>query len=342
MNALPSLHADPAIQAREQARMRFALTTLAQPSLALFPASSDASFRSYWRASVGDQTFIVMDAPPAQEDIAPFLNIAEKMRRASVRVPEILAHDALQGFMLLEDFGTQLLLPALSPTSVEHHYQRALDVAAQMALSVDSADLPRYDAARLNAEMDLLPNWFVNRHLGITMSAAECALFAHAKAVLIEAALTQPQGFVHRDFHSRNLMLLPADALGIIDFQDAVRGPICYDAVSLLKDCYIEWPSERVAHWREGYRLRLVANGVEVTDPVQFAQWFDFIGIQRHLKVLGIFARLHYRDGKSNYLNDLPLVLRYVLDASRLYPALQPLASWLERVIGTRDLTVAR
>ena len=342
MQPLTSTIADPRELQRHHARRQFACDALKIADLQITRASNDASFRSYFRVYVGDQTWIVMDAPPDKENLEPFLDVAQRLQVARVRVPELFAHDSAQGFLLLEDFGSQLLLPALHAATVDHHYARAIEVANRMALSVDVAGLPIYDASRLGAEMDLLPEWFIQRHLGREMSPYDQRIFADARAKLIASALEQPQGFVHRDFHSRNLMLLPDGDLGVIDFQDALSGPITYDLVSLLKDCYIAWPPARVAAWCEFARVALLERGVAVGDQLAFARCFDWMGIQRHLKVLGIFARLNYRDGKSNYLADLPLVLDYTLSTAARYVELQPLSVWLSDCTQGRDVTIAR
>lgn len=285
-----------------------------------------------------------MDAPPDKEDCAPFIDISARLLKAGIRAPEVLAFDAEQGFLLLPDFGNHLLLPALNAASVERHYTDALNELAHIQ-KVSTHGLGHYDIARLGIELDLFPEWFLQRHLGLQTAQAITPVWRHTRALLIASALDQPQCFVHRDFHSRNLMLdtaTPNGQLGVIDFQDAVHGPVTYDAVSLLRDCYIEWPAHDVARWRERFRVQSEQTLGLTLPAAQFAQQFDWMGVQRHLKVLGIFARLNYRDGKSRYLADLPLVLRYTLNVCREYPALQPFAKWLSEVASAREITAPR
>ena len=287
-----------------------------------------------------------MDAPPEKENCAPFVDISSRMLRAGVRAPEVIAFDAQQGFLLLPDLGTRMLLPALNAQCVELMYADALQEILHIQ-QVDSRGLPRYDAEKLGAELDLFPEWFLQRHLGINAISSLTPIWQQTRTLLIESALSQPQCFVHRDFHSRNLMLgnnhpQISSRFGVIDFQDAVHGPVSYDAVSLLRDCYIEWPDANVARWREWFRQRAEASLAISLPAKQFAQQFDWMGVQRHLKVLGIFARLNYRDGKARYLADLPLVLRYTLKVCGEHTALQPFANWLSSIVENIDLTVPR
>lgn len=332
---------------RAAARLLFAETALSSP-LRLAPASSDASFRSYWRVTdENDATHIVMDAPPSLENCAPFIDISARLHAAGLRVPTVLAKDLAQGFLLLPDLGTRTLLPELNATRVEPHYQAAMAAILQMQLHADVTGLPNYDAPRLDAEMELFPEWFLKRHLGITPSCEDFDIIEATMMQLRNLALTQPKVFVHRDFHSRNLMLAePTDTamrrLAIIDFQDAVRGPITYDLVSLLRDCYICWPETDVARWVEHYRILSSEAGLHRADSALFRRWFDWMGVQRHLKVLGIFARLNYRDGKPGYLPDLALVLHYTLSVCAQYPELQAFARWLKLRTDGVDLAKAR
>ena len=322
---------------RAAARLAFARTALGYPQLELESASSDASFRSYWRTRTVQPSRIVMDAPPDKEDLGPWLDIAGRLRRAGVNAPEVLAEDRGQGFLLLSDLGTRLYLPALTAETVEPLYGAALDALQRMQTGVDCSGLPAYDEIRLRNEMDLLPAWFLGRHLGIEPDAAQREVIEAAFRALIANALEQPQGFVHRDYHSRNLMLGDAGP-GVIDFQDAVLGPLTYDLVSLLRDCYIAWPEPRVYTWVEQYRQRLHAAGFATADRAEFARWFDLMGLQRHIKVLGIFCRLWYRDGKAGYLNDLPLVWHYTRSVGRRYAEIAPLVDLIEMAIGERDI----
>jgi N-acetylmuramate 1-kinase len=339
--------------ARAQARLKFAEQALAR-SLTMRVASADASFRSYWRvqteaevslvarSAVDKQSWIVMDAPPEREDCRPFVEISQRLLAAKVRAPRVLQADFAQGFLLLDDLGTRMLLPALTADSVHALYSDALQELVTLR-QVSVQGLPHYDAERLGAELDLFPDWFIARHLGLAWTPAEQALWATVRARLIERALAQEQVFVHRDFHSRNLMLGPqhpqhSDRFGVLDFQDAVCGPASYDLVSLLRDCYIEWPDPSVRAWIQEFHARA---GLSIALD-RFQQDVDWMGLQRHLKVLGIFARLNYRDHKSSYLNDLPLVLRYTLRCASAYPELEAFARWLEGACAGIDLTQAR
>ncbi|HSD73616.1 MAG TPA: phosphotransferase [Steroidobacteraceae bacterium] len=299
------------------------------------PASEDASFRRYFRIWRDGETFIVMDAPPEKLALAPYLAIAGMLTAIGVHVPRVLAEEHGRGFLLVTDLGTRQYLDDLEVDQhVEAHY---LD--AMMALSriqsrgqPHAAHLPPYDRKLLEREMQLMPEWFCERHLKLALSDAERTVLADAFELLCREALAQPQVFVHRDYHSRNLMVCPGDNPGILDFQDAVRGPVTYDLVSLFRDCYIGWPAPRVRDWALRYREMAAASGVDIgPDEARFMRWFDLMGAQRHLKVLGIFARLCHRDGKRAYLDDLPLTLEYVLDVSSRHPELTALARFLER-----------
>lgn len=305
-------------------------------------ASADASFRSYWRVSQRGHSYIVMNAPPDKEDVAPFVDIAARLNAAGLNAPKVLAEDRALGFLLLTDLGTRTYLPALNHESVDALYGDALQALQQMQTSVRCDGLPSYDAERLRTEMQLFDTWFLERHLGYQASCDETDVVEACMQALLNSAAEQPAAFVHRDFHSRNLMIVPGANPGILDFQDAVVGPLTYDLVSLLKDCYIQWPLQRVYGWAEDYRQRLVAAGRIEVGPTRWRRWFDWMGLQRHLKVLGIFARLNYRDGKSGYLQDLPLVLDYTLAVCERYGDLAPFGTWLERITREIDLTRPR
>jgi aminoglycoside/choline kinase family phosphotransferase len=302
---------------------------------AIVPASSDASFRRYFRVSTADgRTFVVMDAPPGKEDVRPYLAVSGLLESTGVHVPHVHEQDIERGLLLLEDLGSTLYLARLNagddPDSL---YGDALNALATIQLQGRdaAAELAPYDREALMREMALMPEWFCARHLALEAVPADQAVIGRAFELLIAEALAQPQVFVHRDYHSRNLMVTRERNPGVIDFQDAVRGPIGYDLVSLLKDCYISWPRERVERWVSGYRALLAKRGGAVgKDEREFLRWFDFIGVQRHIKVLGIFARLWYRDGKSGYLRDLPLTLEYVRDTCRRYAELAELSQLVE------------
>jgi len=295
------------------------------------PASADASFRRYFRVTDSNtgKTLIVMDAPPEKEDCKPFIHITRLLRSVNVNAPDIITMDLEQGFLLLDDLGNRQYLDHLDESSSDDLYNDALMALINMQRIHDH--LPSYDKQRLQDEMGLFEPWYLNRHLGITLDDEQKSVLDSIYDVLIDSALEQPQVFVHRDYHSRNLMQVDENNPGVIDYQDAVIGPVTYDLVSLFKDCYIEWPRNRVEHWLDKY-LQLTSIELPV-DRNQFIRWFDLMGVQRHLKVLGIFARLNYRDGKSQYLDDLPLTLKYVVDACNRYDELSPLLSLLESTV---------
>ena len=281
-----------------------------------------------------------MDSPPAQEDPQPWLAIGARLAAAGLHVPAVQAHDLQQGFLLIEDLGSALYLPALNEDTADALYGAAMDALLRMQSHTDVHGLPPYDRAFLQRELGLMPAWFLDRHLGHATDAHEQRLLQDAFDVLLHEALAQPRCFVHRDFHSRNLLVVGDNNPGIIDFQGALLGPLTYDLASLLRDCYIDWDPARVEGWVEGYRLRLQQAGLidASVDRARFLRWFDLIGLQRHLKVLGIFCRLAYRDGKPGYLDDLPRVYRYVIEVASRYPELAALAALLERRVGARDL----
>lgn len=299
------------------------------------PASSDASFRRYFRAFHSRGTFVVMDAPPEREDVLPYLKVSALLESLGVHVPHVYEADAERGLLLLEDLGSVHYLSRLEAgADPEPLYRDALDTLADIqARGAEAARaLAPYDREPLLREMALMPEWFWGKHLGLAQTSEVRETFAQAFEWLITEALAQPQVFVHRDYHSRNLMVLERGNPGVIDFQDALRGPIGYDLVSLLKDCYIAWPRARVVQWVSEHRARLAARGFERgASDRELTRWVDLIGVQRHLKVLGIFARLWYRDGKSGYLADLPLTLRYVIEACAQYRELSALGRLLER-----------
>jgi hypothetical protein len=301
------------------------------------PASADASFRRYFRVTRGADTYIVMDAPPEKENVAPFVSVARFLAGVGLNVPIVLARDVAQGFLLLSDLGSCQYLDELKANrEVDRLYAEALAALVTMQTAGDAAarELPAYDRELLLREMELLPEWFLGRHLGFVVGSHERAMLSRLFDVLVHAALSQPAAFVHRDYHSRNLLLTTENNPGILDFQDAVFGPITYDAVSLLKDCYIEWPAARVRGWLLNYREQLMRAGFTIGgDAAAFIRWFDLMGLQRHIKVLGIFARLYYRDGKAGYLKDLPRVLDYARATAAVYPETAEFAEFLTQHI---------
>jgi N-acetylmuramate 1-kinase len=301
------------------------------------PASADASFRRYFRVTRGADTYIAMDAPPDKEDLGPFLSVARLLLGIGLNVPMILARDQKRGFLLLSDLGVRQYLDELAAEgAADRLYADALGAlsAMQTADGAMARDLPRYSHALLMREMELMPEWFLRAHLGLQLTAGERGMLDGLFEILAQSALAQPAAFVHRDYHSRNLLVTEADNPGILDFQDAVWGAVTYDLVSLLKDCYIAWPAPRVRAWALQYREQLLAKGFPLgATEEQFLRWFDLMGLQRHIKVLGIFARLFYRDGKPQYLRDLPRVLRYTREAAEAYPETAPFARFIaERI----------
>jgi N-acetylmuramate 1-kinase len=298
------------------------------------PASSDASFRRYFRVFCGTMSYIVMDAPADKEDVRPYLKVSALLESLSVHVPRVYRTDVPRGLLLLEDLGsTPYLQRLVAGDDPDRLYGDALEALAliQVRGAAAAAELAPYGRSELAREMALMPEWFLGRHLDLQLNSAERQMLAETEEFLIVEALAQPQVFVHRDYHARNLMVMALRNPGVIDFQDALRGPVGYDLVSLLKDCYIGWPRERVVQWVSRYRRRLIDRGGDGgADDAQFLRWFDLIGVQRHIKVLGIFCRLWYRDGKAGYLADLPRTLDYVRDTCARYPQLGACASFLE------------
>ena len=310
------------------------------------PASADASFRRYFRIHRAGGTQIAMDAPPEREALDAWLRVARILAATGVHVPPVLAVDAEQGFVLIGDLGRQHYLEALAGgADPEPLYADAIGALVRMQSvgAASTAELPPYDRELLMRELALFPEWFVARHLGLSPDAAERRVIAAAFDWLCDQALAQPEVLVHRDYHSRNLLVRPEGNPGIVDFQDAVRGPVSYDLVSLLKDCYIVWPRKRLLGWLDLYRAQAVHAGLDVgVDRTEFLQWFDRMGLQRHLKVLGIFARLWHRDGKPGYLGDLPRVLEYTLEASAAEPALAEFDAFLRKRVVPAFAAVAR
>jgi len=315
--------------------------TLGTANLSLAPASGDASFRRYWRVRHDDKTFIVMDAPPGIEDTERFIRIARAWRGLGLNTPEVYASTSESGFLLLQDLGTRLYLDELDAHNADRLYGDALGALAVIQACAPVDRLPVYDEAFLRREMELFSEWLLGRHLGLVLSGEETDALQHAFDILIISALEQPVVCVHRDFHSRNLMVTEPPSPGILDFQDAVVGPVTYDLVSLLRDCYIAWPRERVEEWAWGYfQLALQSGILRPEHEHRFMLWLDHMGAQRHLKASGIFARLAIRDGKPGYLADIPRTLGYVAEVGARYPDLQSLAELVrERVLPALEQT---
>lgn len=327
------------------------------PNATIEVASADASFRRYFRISNDGESTIAMDAPPEKEDCIPFIDITERLLKAKVHAPKIIRQDLDQGFLLLEDLGnTPYLDELLSTTSNTGKADQLYGDALQALINIQQAntkDLPEYDADFLMLEMGYMQEWFLQMHLNIHPNYDQQKIIDRCLNTIVMKLVKQPQVFVHRDYHSRNLMVIADEKLldkqdgnlsnnpGVIDYQDAMLGPITYDLVSLLRDCYIQWPNEQVEVWALDFKQLLEKSGIlsDVSDQ-KFIEWFDYMGLQRHIKVLGIFARLNHRDGKSNYLNDLPLTLEYMMQVAKKYPDTKPLyelfIEWdiLQRVTG--------
>ena len=317
---------------RLQALTGWIKRTLNRADLELRPASADASFRRYYRVRSGAESYIVVDAPPDKEDMSSFIRIADRFRALGLNVPRILAHDPAQGFALITDLGDRLYLDHLTETTVERLYRDALGALVVLQAGTYAPDdfLPDYDSDLLHREMELFREWYLSRHLGLRLTAPQHRVLDGAYALLADSALAQPQVWVHRDYHSRNLMLTDVNNPGILDFQDAVRGPVTYDLVSLLRDCYVAWPCAQVRDWVTAYYALARQSSIPVGDDEQlFVRWFDWMGMQRHLKATGIFARLKHRDGKPVYLNDIPRTLSYVHQVSAAYPELAGLRALL-------------
>lgn len=295
-------------------------------------ASSDASFRRYFRVTHPQGQYIVMDAPPELEDVRPFIKVATLMEKSQVNVPHIHQQNLGQGFLLLEDFGSQNLLDQLNPDNASALYESALNELLKLQINTctETSDLPHYDEALLKRELELFYEWFAGKLLNkIVPEKIQTSL----NQFLIASALEQPQVCVHRDYHSRNLMYREDAAPGVIDFQDAVIGAITYDLVSLLRDCYISWTQPQLDEWIEDYFQRLTAAGLINCPLEKFNRWFDLMGLQRHLKAIGIFARLNLRDGKSGYLKDIPRTMNYVIQVCQKYPELADFYAYLQAEI---------
>jgi len=305
---------------------------LQNPELELRQVAGDASFRRYFRVHGADRTWIAMDAPPENEPLQTFLAVNAHLQKADVHVPDIQVENEADGFLLLEDLGDTQYLSSLNEGSADSLYGDALDALLRIQ-TLPQGPLPPYDAKQLRLELDRFTDWYLGRHLGWELSHEDQLMVETAWQLLINCALEQPCVAVHRDYHSRNLMVTEPNP-GIIDHQDAMWGPVTYDLVSLLRDCYIAWPDERVRGWAEQHRQCAIQQGIldEGVDSERFMEWFDWMGVQRHLKAVGIFARLCHRDDKPSFLDDVPRVLRYVQDVCAKYPPLQPLADLVARL----------
>lgn len=293
-------------------------------------ASADASFRRYFRVHLADKTLIAMDAPPAHENCEPFVRIAALFGAAGMHVPEVIAQDLAQGFLLLSDLGDVTYLSQLNETTAPALYHDANMALIKLQLASKPGVLPNYDDALLTREMQLFPDWYITKHLNVTLDDNQLQVLQKTFALLNQNILSQGQVYVHRDYHSRNLMVCENNP-GVLDFQDAVYGAITYDLVSLLKDAYISWDEEKIIDWLVRYWQ--AAKKQDLPVPADFSEFyrdFEYMGAQRHIKVLGIFARLYHRDGKEGYLKDMPLVMHYLRKVCERYIELKPLLRLLD------------
>ena len=308
---------------------------ITQPVLAVTPLPADASFRRYFRVQLQGETLLAMDAPPEKEDSHSFVAIAKLFKDAGLNVPEIFAQDVKQGFLLITDFGDDLYYQKLTRANADTLYGNAIHDLIQIQQCACN-NLPLFDSDLYLLELNNFLHWYLGVHLQLNLTANECSLFADVFERLITSALNQPQVCVHRDYHSRNLMLLPNKNVGIIDFQDAVKGAVTYDLVSLIRDCYIDWPQEKVTTWAKNYyQLAQVANIFPDVEFNTFMRWFDWMGMQRHLKAMFIFARKFHRDNDDFYLKDIPRALNYVNSVCQQYEEFFDLKKFFDaRVLG--------
>ena len=322
---------------RKQALLAWTQKVLNDTESYIKPASNDASFRSYWRVFSKGQTYVIMDAPPEHEDCLPFIDISHKLNESGVQVPIVIAQDLKQGFLLLSDLGTKQYLNVLNEGNYHALYEDANNTLHLIQQKTSQHEIPLYDEQLLQQELDLFGNWFINKHLGVSLNNKQLEIIKATDKLLIKNALAQPQTFVHRDFHSRNLMKTKDNNPGVLDFQDAVIGPVTYDLVSLLKDCYIQWDADSVNEISNQFRQKYNTNNNTIIESQQWQRWFDLMGVQRHLKVVGIFCRLNYRDNKPEYLKDLNLTLVYIKQVCEKYDELAPLLNLIQEISPSMD-----
>lgn len=315
---------------RQQALHAWLEKTLQHADFRLTTASADASFRRYFRVHLADKSLIAMDAPPSHENCDPFIRIARLFAAAGMHVPEVIAEDLAQGFLLLSDLGDVTYLSQLNESTAPVLYHDASMALIKLQLASKPGVLPDYDEALLTREMQLFPDWYIGRHLNMTLDDKQQQDLQKMFSLLNQNILAQGQVYVHRDYHSRNLMVCDNNP-GVLDFQDAVYGAITYDMVSLLKDAYISWDEEKIIDWTVRYWQAAKKQGLPVpADFSEFYRDFEYMGAQRHIKVLGIFARLYHRDGKDGYLKDMPLVMQYLYKVCERYIELKPLLRLLD------------
>lgn len=321
------------MDSRQQALQTWLVKVLKKENFTLTSASSDASFRRYFRIHFPEITLIAMDAPPPQEDCRPFVKVAQQLLAAGLNVPQIIAQDVELGFLVLGDLGNDTYLSKLNLKTAPNLYKDATNALIKMQLASQPGLLPEYDEALLSREMQLFPDWYIAKHLNVTLNEAQQQVLHKTFSVLNQNILAQPKVTVHRDYHSRNLMVTEQNNPGILDFQDAVFGPITYDLVSLLKDAYIAWEEEEIIDWAVRYWQAAKKAGLPIPDDFsEFYRDFEWMGAQRHIKVLGIFARLYHRDGKDGYLKDMPLVMNYLRKVCERYVELRPMLRLLNEL----------
>ena len=326
---------------RRSQLQRWIETELNLSPLALETASADASFRRYFRVRTPDQSLIAMDAPPAQEDCRAFVRVAGLMANAGLNVPRVIAQDLERGFLLLSDLGTACYLQALNANTADALFRDAIDALLRWQLASRPGVLPVYDSALLTRELRLFPEWYVGRHRGRALNAGQQQVLDAMFALIVKNNLAQPAVYVHRDYMPRNLLVCAPNP-GVLDFQDAVYGPITYDLASLFKDAFLSWEEERILDWTARYWEKARRSGLPVAaDFADFYRDFEWMGLQRHLKVLGIFARLHYRDGKSGYLEDTPRFTGYLRAVAARYGMLRPLLTLIDEIEGNAQAGVS-
>lgn len=300
--------------------------------IVLSSLDGDAGFRRYFRFTHSNKDYIAVDAPKDYCNNEQFVYISNYLSKLGIRVPKIHHYDKENGYFCLEDLGKTLLADVLTPDSVEAYYQSALSPLYLLSKAdISQVELPDYDAAFIHTELNIFTEWLLDKHLALTLTVQEQKLIAQTNEVLVASALEQPKVVMHRDYHSRNIMLSNLSDLSVIDFQDAVKGPITYDVVSLLRDCYVRWPTALVNKVFDNFCEHVSQELALSVSKEQWRRWFDLMGMQRHIKASGIFARLNYRDGKTHYMKDIPLTLNYIVDVCKLYPELSDFGQFVER-----------
>lgn len=317
---------------RETERLAWARQALSNPTVDLERASTDAGFRSYWRTVGMSPSRIVMDSPPDKEDVRPWLAMRDVLESGGVRVPQVLARDVDSGFLVLEDLGVNTYLHDIDEANADAMFDAAIDQLLKLQATQPPTDLPRFDEATITRELRMFDEWFCGKHLGMTLACDDMEVLDGAYRHLIDAAEAQSQVLVHRDFMPRNLMQAEGGP-AVLDFQDAAVGPIAYDAISLFKDAFLSWPNDRVDAWLRHYHARATASGLPLPPLDRFLRDADLIGVQRHIKIIGVFSRLHYRDHKPKYLTDVPRFFVYLDEVLPKYPQLAGLHAFIETKI---------